>query len=159
MFRGLDDTFYYALRDESAVSDALTRIKYIVEKEYLIAKTDVITYPGTGEILALELDPLNSNDIDSRQLYEASANKEKGKDDRLYLIDGQLNLFKLVIEEREGSKVLSKKTLTVHSNIERAMESLLRDKSFTRISVADRCITIRGRTFNFDTGFDWDFLF
>ena len=24
MFRGLNDTFYYALRDESAVSDALT---------------------------------------------------------------------------------------------------------------------------------------
>ena len=66
MFRGLADTFYYALRDESAVSDALTKIKFVVEKEILIAKTEVITYPGTGEILALELDPLNSNDIDSR---------------------------------------------------------------------------------------------
>ena len=66
MFRGLHDTFYYALRDESAVSDALTKIKFTVEKDILIPKTEVITYPGTGEILALELDPLNSNDIDSR---------------------------------------------------------------------------------------------
>lgn len=141
MFRGLNDTFYYALRDESAVSDALTQIKFQCVREILVAKTEVITYPGTGEILALELDPLNSNDIDSRQLYEASNNKEKTKNDLLFLIDGQLNLFKLVIEERE-SKVVLKKSLTSHSNLERAMESLLRDKSFSRISVTDRCITI-----------------
>ena len=76
----------------------------------------------------------------------------------LFIIDGQLNLFKISIDERE-SKVLLKKSLTTHSNIERAMDLILRDKSFTRISVTDRCITIQGRSFNFHTGFEWDFLF
>ena len=59
------------------------------------------------------------------------------KPDIVYLIDNQLNLFKLRFEAREQCRVLSKINLTTHKNIEDAMEAHVRDKNFSRISVTD----------------------
>lgn len=102
MHRGLNHNFYFALRDESSVSDALMKVSFSNDNDILTAKTEMIPYPGTDEILALELDPLNSNDVDSYQTFEAELNPGEGKNDMLFLIDSHLNLFKMMIDERES---------------------------------------------------------
>ena len=102
MHRGLNHNFYFALRDESSVSDALMKVSFSIDNDILTAKAEMIPYPGTDEILALELDPLNSNDVDSYQIYEAESNPGEGKNDMLFLIDSHLNLFKMMIDERES---------------------------------------------------------
>ena len=102
MHRGLNHNFYFALRDESSVSDALMKVSFFINNDILNAKSEMIPYPGTDEILALELDPLNSNDVDSCQIYEAETSLRFGKNDMLFLIDSHLNLFKMMIDERES---------------------------------------------------------
>lgn len=78
------------------------KVSFFIDNDILTAKAEMIPYPGTDEILALELDPLNSNDVDSYQTYEAELNPGEGKNDMLFLIDSHLNLFKMEIDERES---------------------------------------------------------
>ena len=66
MIRGIHNKFYFALRDESAASDALNVIKFSMSKEENEDGTEkelclnwhslAVNYPGSGEILALESD-------------------------------------------------------------------------------------------------------
>ena len=77
MLKGLSDKFYYALRDDGAASDSLYVIKFCVDsnKNKLVFDHESIPAAYTGEILALELDPLNTNDVESyyhehKTLYE-----------------------------------------------------------------------------------------
>ena len=65
MIRGIRDTFYFALRDDGAASDSLQVLDFEIRDEKLVAKNEPIPASYTGEILALELDPLNTNDIES----------------------------------------------------------------------------------------------
>ena len=76
MLRGLSDKFYYALRDDGAASDTLAVVKFFVEKkdvegndgiEIKLLQFSVESIPAayTGEIIAFELDPLNTNDVES----------------------------------------------------------------------------------------------
>ena len=75
LIHGTKNTFYFALRDESAASDSLHVIKFALTKEekegkessneetddgdsYLTHYIYSVSYPGTGEILALESNPL-----------------------------------------------------------------------------------------------------
>ena len=65
MLRGLSDKFYYALRDDGAASDTLSKIKFSVENRKLVHLDEPIPAAYTGEILAFELDPLHTNCVDS----------------------------------------------------------------------------------------------
>ena len=99
MLRGLRDKFYFALRDDGAASDSLQVFDFVVnEKGSLEHTSEPIPAPYTGEILALELDPLNTNDVES--YYHDNELKDEWYDkfDRIYLIDGRLNLFQLSLE-------------------------------------------------------------
>ena len=99
MLRGLRDKFYFALRDDGAASDSLQVFDFFVnDKGSLEHISEPIPAPYTGEILALELDPLNTNDVES--YYHDNELKDEWYDkfDRIYLIDGRLNLFQLSLE-------------------------------------------------------------
>lgn len=81
---GLKNDFYYAIRDDSAASDSLQKLSIVVEKRSfavdekklqrqdnlakdryeLKPKTMTITAANQGQIIALELNPLASNDVD-----------------------------------------------------------------------------------------------
>ena len=106
MLRGLRDKFYFALRDDGAASDSLQVFDFDVEEEkidgviynLLKATSEPIPAPYTGEILALELDPLNSNDVESYYHDNEAKDEWYDKFDRIYLIDGRLNLFQLSLE-------------------------------------------------------------
>lgn len=39
------------------------------------------------------------------------------------------------------------------------VETKIRGKNFIRIGVNDRCLMINGRTINYRTGHEWDFIF
>ena len=77
MLRGISNRFYYALRDDGAASDSLHVIKFKVcdESKTLKCFSEAIPAPYTGEILALEMDPLNSNDVES--YYHDNENLEE----------------------------------------------------------------------------------
>ena len=159
ILRGLNNQFYYALRDEGAASDSLYKITFTLNKENngLIFDQDVIPAPCTGEILALELDVLNSNDVES--YYHDNDNLDEWKDklDRIFIIDGRLNLFKIVLEREV--KVLTTVSLNKFKTIQDSVETLMRGCDFIRISVTDRCFTMFGKTYNYHTGFCWDYFY
>ena len=69
-----------------------------------------------------------------------------------------MNLFKLRLEERE-CKVLNRISLMVHLSLEKSLEEHVRNINFSRISLSDRCLTIAGKSFSFETGYDWEFVF
>lgn len=75
MLRGCSDRIYYALRDEGAASDSLNVIKFRVSDQMIHCNSEAIPAPYTGEILAFELDPLNSNDVES--YYHDNENLEE----------------------------------------------------------------------------------
>ena len=82
MLRGLNNRFYFALRDPGAASDALHVLSFTTDSD--TQKVAVINEPipaaYTGEILSFELDPLNSNDIES---YHQDNDIEDGWLDKL----------------------------------------------------------------------------
>ena len=66
MLRGLKDYIYFIRKDESGTgSDSIQLLKTSVDKYGLKTKIEIATAPYSGEILAFELDPLNSNDVES----------------------------------------------------------------------------------------------
>ena len=65
MRRGINDDFYFARSDEGACSDSLNVLKITAEGSKLICTTKQLAGPFNGAILALELDPLNNNDVES----------------------------------------------------------------------------------------------
>ena len=128
MLRGLSDKFYYALRDDGAVSDALAVLKFSIKydesnqsKKKL--KFDKYTIPAayTGEILAFELDPLHTNDVESYFHDNTALDEGQEKIDRIYLIDGRLNLFKL--ELQKVPRTISQTNLAKIQNVQTQFET------------------------------------
>ena len=65
VLRGLNDEFYYALKDKGNVGDSLRCIKVNLIDNELKLTDENIPAPYTGQILALELDPFHTNDIEA----------------------------------------------------------------------------------------------
>lgn len=101
---GYNDYFYFAIRDDGSQGDTFHELTTYLDKSEDTAriKTKVrqIFGPYTGEIIAFELDPLNSNDVSSLNFMDQKQ-KNQGKANQIYLIDQRLKLFKLIIEEKE----------------------------------------------------------
>ena len=63
--------FYYAVRDESSTGDTLNELSiYDSEESKLNYKTKALYAPYMGDIIALEMDPLASNDNRKECLYK-----------------------------------------------------------------------------------------
>ena len=76
MLRGLKDYIYFIRKDESGTgSDSIQLLKTSVDKYGLKTKIEIATAPYSGEILAFELDPLNTNDVES--FYQDNENMEE----------------------------------------------------------------------------------
>ena len=157
MLRGLRDKFYYALRDDGAASDSLMQLDFMIEKGKLIHSNEPIPAAYTGEILALELDPLNANDVESYYHDNEQLDVWNDKFDQIYLIDGRLNLIKIALERE--SRIILQLNLTTFKNIQTMIETQVRDSDFLRMGITDRCLTVKGRTYNHQTGFEWDFFY
>ena len=157
MQRGLNDQFYYALRDDGAASDSLNHLKFSISEETggIMHQIDAVPAACTGEILALELDPLNSNDIESYYHDNDSLDEWLDKLDRIWIIDGRLNLFKLCLEREV--RTIKQVPLLKFKSVQTILETTMRGVDFIRISVTDRCFTIFGKTINYETGQEWDF--
>lgn len=105
--------------------------------------------------MALELDPLNSNDIESYHHDNDSLDEWQDKLDRIWIIDGRLNLFKLQLEREV--RTIKQVPLLKFKSVQTILETTMRGVDFIRISVTDRCFTMFGRTINYETGQEWDF--
>ena len=60
---------------------------------------------------------------------------------------------------RKESEVLSRVNLGDDPDIKAALENKVRDKPFTRLCLSDRCISILGKTYNYMTGHNWDYIY
>ena len=99
VLRGLSDRFYFSKKDEITGNDNLMGIKISVNKQDEFEITSwVMVADFTGAILALELDPLNSNDVYSTIYTDEMLNAEEDRLDRIYLIDNDMNLIKFRLE-------------------------------------------------------------
>ena len=47
--------------------------------------------------------------------------------------------------------------MTQFSSIQTIIETKMRGKDFIRVSMTDRCMTMYGRTINYETGHEWNF--
>ena len=77
VLRGLQDHFYFALRDDGAASDSLHVLKFHYNddtREFEI-KNESIPAAYTGEILAFEMDSSITNDVES--FYHDNSNLEE----------------------------------------------------------------------------------
>ena len=95
-----------------------------------------------------------TNDIESIE-HENLEDRENRKN-KIFVIDSRLNLFKFQIDS--NCKVLDQCNLHNFKNIANEIEAQVRDKDFVRICATDRCLTINGKTFNYRTGYQWDFV-
>ena len=91
--------------------------------------------------------------------YHDNDNLDEWKDklDKIFIIDGRLNLFKIVLEREV--KVLATVSLTKFKSVQDSVETLMRGTDFIRISVTDRCFTMLGKTYNYHTGYSWDYFY
>ena len=156
VLRGLNDNFYYAMRDNGAASDSLYLLKFEIKDGRLEGTSEVIAAPCTGEILALELDPQITNDVESFYHDNDMLDEWKDKTDQVYVIDGHLNLFKLCLEREV--RILNTVQLEKHRNIRDALETMMRGTDFIRVSITERCLSMFGKTYNLHTGFEWDYF-
>ena len=69
-----------------------------------------------GEVLAFELDKSVTNDVESGYQDVESPERHQSKPDRIYLIDGQLNLLRYEVVGKECKKI-SEVSLSTYSNI------------------------------------------
>ena len=74
----------------------------------------------------------------------------------MYLLDTKLKLLKLSIDKE--FTVLKSVNLNSETPLRKALERHVRDKKFVRLSITDRCISIKGETYNIETGHSWQFL-
>ena len=63
----------------------------------LVCQPKQLSGPYSGAIIAFEFDPLNSNDIETAQQENDKEEEWQDKDDKIFVIDGNLTLFKVVI--------------------------------------------------------------
>ena len=111
-----------------------------------------IQAPYTGQILALEYDPFDQQNYEPESDFD-----KKDYDDHLHIIDGRFNLFNLCVSYETSVK--SRSSLADHENIVKALENQARDAEFFKMSITDRCLSIKGKNYNVQTGFEWDYQF
>ena len=73
------------------------------------------------------------------------------------MIDGRLQLFKLELQREP--RTLSQVSLAKIASVQTMVETQIRGKDFIRLGITDRCLMANGRTTNYLTGHEWDFIF
>ena len=111
-----------------------------------------ILAPYTGQILALEYDPFDKQDYEPESDFD-----KRDYDDHLHIIDGRFNLFNLCVSYETSIK--SRSSLSDHENIVKALENYARDAEFFKMSITDRCLSIKGKNYSVQTGYEWDYQF
>ena len=69
VIRGLNDDFYFVVKDKRSSSDSLRKLSITSEEnaDCLKPSIDTVPAPFSGEILALELDPAHTNDLKTHE--------------------------------------------------------------------------------------------
>ena len=98
---------------------------------------------------------MNTNNVQSYYHESNSHDTLNLKPDRLFVIDSRLTLYKLSVEREV--KVLKKVPLTRFKNIHLAVETMLLGTDFARICITERVLTLYGKCYNLQTGYEWDY--
>lgn len=79
-----------------------------------------------------------------------------GKCNQVFVIDARLRLYKIRLDK--DSTILMNINLSELSlPLREALEANLRGKDFARISISDRDITLGGKTYGLQNGYQWNF--
>ena len=82
-------------------------------------------------------------------------NEWQDKKDQVYLIDSRLTLFKFSLER----ECLTLDKVGLNKHIQDRIEKYVRATEFARMSITDRCISFNGKTINYRTGYEWDYIY
>ena len=129
----------------------LVKGKPEIQQEQVMTPSSMV-----GNIISLELDPLNSNNVENFDQDNEEFEEFKDKYDRLVIIDSNFMLFR---QNLADSSVLEEIDLTQVPDLEEILEKDAKSKYFPRLSASHRCLTFNGRTYNYETGYCWDFNF
>ena len=137
--RGLNDDFYFVVKDKHSASDSLRKLSITTEKlgNCLKPKIEQLLAPYSGEILALELDPSNTNDVKTHEEEDLDSVDQQERalaQDNLYLIDTKLVLYHLKIV-KETVQTNSSQKLSDNFELKDAIEKQVRGTEFIRVSI------------------------
>ena len=73
------------------------------------------------------------------------------------MIDAAFNMYKLKVDRE--CEVLQRVNLSQMPNLNMVLENEVRGKEFIRLSMSDRCLSLYGKVFSFQTGYQWNFTY
>ena len=141
MVRGQKNSFFMAVRDQNMESDALIeviiKLNNKTNKGGLFVDPKKVSVAYSGQILALELDPLDYYDYNPDHKIDANVGYDQV--DQVYIIDGKLNLIKVGIEREPV--ILFKRDLSQFDTIKDKLEGV-RELDFVRLGISERVLSI-----------------
>lgn len=155
MLRAIDDDIYCMVFEKQSENFYLYRLKFWQddsEEEKLSYSFNPVNIATIGEIIAFELDPLQSNDYNPTDWTEDL----EDLDDYIFIIDSQYMLSKVNVSKE--SYVMLQIDLSEFKSLRGQIDEYAQQRKAgkpVRMSISDRCITINGRTFNLETGYEW----
>ena len=159
MLRGINDTIIYAQREDDTLQDQIYQVKITSDEGKLVMQEERILTPSSmvGNIISLELDPRDLLNVDNVQQDSNVFNESKDHYDRLIIIDSEFRLISLQLPD---CSVIDEKDLNELPDLKEAlMKDVVNSVDFPRLSASHRCLHLKGKTYNYETGFSWDFNF
>ena len=160
MPRGFNDHFYFAQKygETDCVVKQLTLSFMNGEWQYDTLEVHKI---NEGTVIALEMNPDNRDYTDS--IYtNNNMLREKRKDvnvlNEIFIVDDKENLFhiKQKAEDESGPRysIIDEKDLSPSRELAQEL-SRHKLKSFARLTITKRCITLNDQNYNFFNGHSW----
>ena len=63
----------------------------------------------------------------------------------------------MLVKIDENTEILKEIDLNNIRELAQQFEDEVKDSPFQKMSISDRCLTFKGTTYNYETGFSWDF--
>ena len=107
--------------------------------------------------MALEMDPDNDTKLDSGTMSDGTIG-QRFVPNELFFIDDSLQLYQVKQDLRDRYDVIENQNLSEIDGIQLALRDL-KNKSFPRISVTEKCLTIGSKNVNLKDNNSWNFSF
>ena len=144
MQRGYNNTFYYVESDVTGSSDMVMELRVVEVNQKFEWKKRVAFEQSSGAVMALEMDPDNDTKLDSGTMSDGTIG-QRFVPNELFFIDDSLQLYQVKQDLRDRYDVIENQNLSEIDGIQLALRDL-KNKSFPRISVTEKCLTIGSKS-------------